>query len=208
MNSPLAHLAEITLVHPFLSAAGVQEACREAIAGGYYGIALPSSRIGQAYHFIEEADFKLTCLTGFPDGQAEADAQRFEIETAVDAGAHEFEVALDLSRLREGDYAYLLRALRDFAEAADERVVKVALDVQRLTPAEIETACRIVLDSGCQFLSVRTPGGSADMVRYTAEFRQRVGPQFGLKIHLAEPGLAEAVVHAGATRLGVSPPPG
>lgn len=204
MHSQFAHLIEVTLSGSFLSSTEVQEACRTALARGCYGLCLPGSRIEQAYHFIEDADLKLTCLIGFPDGQSDADVQRFEVETAVDAGAHEFEIALNLARLREQNHTQLLRSLRDIAEAADERIVKVYIDWNLLTENEIQEACRIVLDSGCQFLSLPSLPNPADTTRRTAELRHLVGPQFGLKIQLSRTAFpqADAIIDAGATRLG------
>jgi deoxyribose-phosphate aldolase len=204
MNAPFSHVTELTLAGPFLSATEVQEACRNALASGGYGLCLPGSRVEQAYHCIEDADLKLTCRVGFPDGQSDADVQRFEVETAVDAGAHEFEIALNQARLREQNHTHLLRALRDIAEAADERIVKVFIDWNLLTENEIREACRIVLDSGCQFLSLPSLPNPAETTRRTSELRQLIGPEFGLKIHLSPTALAQAnaVIEAGATRLG------
>ena len=72
-------------------------------------------------------------MVGFPFGAADADAKRYETEVAIDHGAQEIETVLNIGRLKDGDHRYVLRELRDIAEAADERPVKVILEMSLLT---------------------------------------------------------------------------
>ena len=67
---------------------------------------------------------------------AAGDVKRYEIEAAIDAGAQEFDVVLDLGRLRDGDDAGLLRELRDLREAAEERPVKAVIELALLVTGD------------------------------------------------------------------------
>ena len=65
-----------------------------------------------------------SCWYGFSLRSVGSDAKRYEAEIAVDHGAHELDVIINLGRLKDGDTRYVLRELRDIVEAADERAVK------------------------------------------------------------------------------------
>ena len=135
------------------------------------------------------------------------DAKRFETEAAIDEGAHEVDVVLNLGRLKDGDDKYVLRELRDVVEAADERPVKVILETGLLTQAEKIRACHLVVESGAHFVKTSTGfSASGATVADVRLLRETVGPRFGVK---ASGGIRDAktaleMIVAGATRLGTS----
>ena len=80
-----------------------------------------------------------------------SDTKRFETEAAIDNGAQEIDVVINLGRLKDGDDPYVLRELRDVVEAADERPVKAILETCLLNREEKIRACQLVASSGAQF---------------------------------------------------------
>ena len=153
---------------------------------------------------MEDSAVRVTGLVGFPLGASDADAKRYETEVAIDHGAQEIETVLNIGRLKDGDHLYVLRELRDIAEAADERPVKVILETGLLTPEQRDLACQLVLDSGahcvCTGTGLRTPA-TIDDVR---SLRAAVGAKFGVKAAgLSDLQGALALIEAGATRLGM-----
>jgi len=84
------------------------------------------------------------------------DVKRFETEAAIDDGAHEIDVVLNLGRLKDGDDKFILRELCDVVEAADEWPVKVILETCLLTREEKIRACQIVVESGAKFVKTST----------------------------------------------------
>jgi deoxyribose-phosphate aldolase len=88
----------------------------------------------------------------------DSDAKRYETEAAIDNGATEIDVVLNIGRLKDGDRNFVLRELRDVVEAADERPVKVILETALLTRDEQILACHLAVDSGAHF--VKTPPAS------------------------------------------------
>jgi deoxyribose-phosphate aldolase len=162
-----------------------------------------SSRVELARTLLEDSEVKVTALVGFPLGAADGDAKRYETEVAIDHGAQEIETVLNIGRLREGDHRYVLRELRDIAEAADERPVKVILETGLLTPEERNLACRLVLDSGAHCVCTGTGLESAATVQEVQSLRAAVGEKFGVKAAgLHDLQTASALIEAGATRLG------
>ena len=160
-----------------------------------------------ARHLLENTDIKVACVVGFPLGAMAADVKRFETETAVDDGAHEIDMVLNIARLKAGDDKYVLRELIDVAEAADERTVKVILETCLLTDAEKIRACQLVVESGAHFVKTSTGFSSAGATLADVKLmRETVGPKFGVKASggVRDAQTALAMIAAGATRLGTS----
>jgi deoxyribose-phosphate aldolase len=203
----LARCIDHTLLKAEATTRDLETLCAEARASGFYAVCVHGSRVELARALLEESPVKVVCVAGFPLGAAEADVKRYETEAAVDAGAHEIDVVLNLGRLKEGHYHYVLRELRDIVEAADERPVKVILETALLTLEEKIRACELVLESGAQFVKTSTgfgPGGAT--VEDVRLLRARVGPDFGVKASggIRDFAAARALLEAGANRLGAS----
>lgn len=144
---------------------------------------------------------------GFPLGGMDADSKRYEAEVAVDNGAHELDVVMNIGRFKSGDDPFVLRELRDVAEAADERIVKVILETSLLSNDEKRRAAALVVDSGAHFVKTATgfgPGGAT--VSDVQLLRAAVGPGFGVKASggIRDYATAMALLAAGANRLGTS----
>ncbi len=135
------------------------------------------------------------------------DAKRFETEAAIDEGAHEIDVVIDVGLLKDGEDKLVLRELHDVVEAAGECPVKVILETCLLTTDEKVRACRLVMESGARFVKTSTGfshGGAT--VADVKLFRETVGPDFGVKASggIRDTQTALAMIEAGATRLGTS----
>jgi len=199
----LVHRVERTLVWPAATRRDIEQLCAEARAQDFHSVCVCGSRVELARTLLEDSEVKVTGLVGFPLGAADADAKRYETEVAIDHGAQEIETVLNLGRLKEGDHRYVLRELRDIAEAADERPVKVILEAGLLTLEETNLACQLVLESGAHCVCTGTGLNSAATVQDVRALRAAVGDRFGVKaagLSDLEAGLA--LMEAGATRLG------
>jgi deoxyribose-phosphate aldolase len=202
-RAELARQVEVMLARAEATRADVEKLCQLAREQQLYGLCLSTSRLELASALLEESGVKLSGLVGFPLGAADADTKRFETEAAIDLGAHEIEMVVNLGRIKDQDYRYVLRELRDVAEAADERPVKAILEFSVLTPEEKRTVCELLLDSGVQFLCTGTGFLSAPNVAEIDSLRTMLGPKFGIKAAgVGEAALATALIEAGANRLG------
>ncbi len=208
MSQPeFAHHIDHTLLKPEAGPAQIEALCQEARNFGFFAVCVNGSWVSLAAQLLEDSGVKVASVVGFPLGAMEADAKRFEAEAAIDSGAQEIDMVLNLGRLKAGDDAYVLREIRDVVEASDERVVKVILETGALTREEKIRACELVLDSGAQFVKTCTGFGPG---RATVEdvklLREVVGPNFGVKASggIPDPASAQALLEAGANRLGTS----
>src|SRR4051812_19467854 len=149
----VARATELTLVRADVTRTQIEKLCADAVERGCFGVCVNSGRVADAYHFGADAGLKIVLTIGFPFCAMEADSKRYEAEVAVDAGAHELDVVMNVGLLKDGAHETVLRELRDIVEAADERPVKVLVDLSLLDAGEAATACQLVLESGAQFLS-------------------------------------------------------
>jgi deoxyribose-phosphate aldolase len=196
----LARIAELTLTRPNVTAKEFEDFCRNAIEQKLYGICVYSSRVELAASLLAETEVKVAASVGGFFGNSDSDVKRYETEVAIDYGAQEIEVDINLGRLKDGDHKYVLRELRDVVEAAEERIVKVSLDTPYLKLEETLLACELVLDSGAHFISSRF--GDLEELKLC---REAVGPKFGIKAmdSTLDKSTALALIEAGATRIGV-----
>ena len=117
----LARLIDFPLHRPDATAKDVEQHCAIAREHHFAAVAVNSSYVVHARHFLEDSDVKVVAAIGYPLGGVDGDTKRYETEVAVDNGAQEIDVVMNIGRLKDGDDKYILRELRDVAEAADER---------------------------------------------------------------------------------------
>jgi deoxyribose-phosphate aldolase len=203
----LASYIDHTLLRPEATAAQIQQLCAEAREHGFFSVCVHGSWVAQASHWLEDTEVKVACVVGFPLGAMHSDVKRFETEAAVDDGAQEIDMVLNIARLKQGDDRYVLRELIDVAEAADERTVKVILETCLLTDEEKVRACQLIVESGAHFVKTSTGfGAMGATVADVQLLRQTVGPKFGVKASggVRDTATALALIQAGANRLGTS----
>ena len=200
MSSVYSARIEHVLPTPFGLRAEVEHLCAEARTEGYRAVVVPSSRVAEAYEAIEGSSVKVSCLIGFPLGWSDPDAKRYEIEAAVDAGAHEIEYVPSLARLKEQQYPAVLRELRDAAEACDERPLKVLVEASLWSLEELEDIVKTVLDSGAKYLST----GFLSSLDQLVQTRDLAGDGFGLKCEIPSLELAEAAFESGADLISLA----
>jgi deoxyribose-phosphate aldolase len=201
----LIRRVEHILARPDATRRDLEQLCAAARAQGSHAVCVCGSRVEFARSLLDDTEIRVTGLVGFPLGTADADAKRYETEVAIDHGAHEIETVLNVGRLKDGDHHHVLRELRDIAEAADERHVKVILEMSLLTPEEVSLACQLVLDSGAHCVCTGTGLRSAATVQEVQSLRAAVGEKFGVKAAgLTDASTALALIEAGATRIGAA----
>ena len=203
----LAACIDHTLLKPDAAAAQIAQLCTEAREHKFFSVCVNGSWVAHARHLLDGSDVRVGSVVGFPLGAMAADVKRFETETAIDDGAHEIDLVLNIARLKDGDDKYVLRELCDVVEAADERTVKVILETCLLTDSEKVRACKLIVESGAQFVKTSTGFSAAGAtVADVKLMRETVGAKFGVKASggVRDAATALAMIAAGATRLGTS----
>jgi deoxyribose-phosphate aldolase len=193
---------------PDATVSEIERLCLQAREQKVRAVCVSSSRVELVAARLEDSGIKTVGLVGFPLGGMHGDAKRFEAEAAIDFGAQELEVVINLGLLKDGSTKAVLRELRDVAETADELPVCVAIEMSLLTRDQAVLAAHLILDSGASCLA--SASGFWAQIRAQAEdiqlLREALGPKFELKAAgaIADPAAAQALLAAGATRLGIS----
>ncbi len=203
----LASSIDHTLLKADATTKDIEKLCAEARENNFYSVCVNGSWISTAHHLLEGSDVKIASVVGFPLGAMTSDTKRFETEAAIDDGAQEIDVVLNIGKLKDGDDKYVLRELCDIVEVTDERTVKVILETCLLTDEEKIRACKIVVESGAHFVKTSTGFSTAGATIADVKLmRATVGPKFGVKASggIRDTKTALAMIEAGATRIGTS----
>lgn len=205
--SDLAKFIDHTLLKPEASRAQIEALCAEAAEHNFATVCVNGSRVELAYSLLEESDVQVATVVGFPLGAMEADVKRYETEAAIDAGAGEIDMVMNVGRFIDGDHDFIVREIRDVVEAADDHVVKVILETCLLSNEQIEQACKLVVQAQAHFVKTSTGFGSAGAtIEHVKLMRETVSQFAGVKAAggIRNAADAHAMIEAGATRLGTS----
>jgi deoxyribose-phosphate aldolase len=205
--SDLAQYIDHTLLKPGVTRTQIETLCAEAAEHNFATVCVNGSRVELAFSLLEDCDVQVATVVGFPLGAMDADAKRYETEAAVDMGAGEIDMVMNVGRFKDGDHDSIVREIRDVVEAADDRIVKVILETCLLSDDEIKKACQLAVQAQAHFVKTSTGFGSAGAtIEHVKLMRETVGQFAGVK---AAGGIRDAVgalamIEAGATRLGTS----
>ena len=205
--SDLAKFIDHTLLKPEATRAQIEALCAEAAEHNFATVCVNGSRVELAYSLLEESDVQVATVVGFPLGAIEADVKRYETEAAIDAGAGEIDMVMNVGRFIDGDHDFIVREIRDVVEAADDHVVKVILETCLLSNEQIVQACKLVVQAQAHFVKTSTGFGSAGAtIEHVKLMRETVSQFAGVKAAggIRNAADAHAMIEAGATRLGTS----
>lgn len=184
--------------------------CANARAKKLRAVVVNGSRVALAAAGLEDCGVQTVALIGFPLGTSDSDVKRYEAEVAVDFGAQELELVLNLDHLKHGNHQAALRELRDVIEAADERPVCAVLETRALTRAEIAAAGAMLAEAGVQAVSTGTdfwPDTRVDANDVKA-LRDALDSKIAVKAvgNIRDAQAAMALIEAGAARIGTTDP--
>jgi len=195
--------------HALLDAAATPEQidrlCAEADRFGFATVCVAPCYVRRAVENLYQKKPKVCTVIGFPLGTSTPATKLYEAQEAVDNGAEELDVVINLGLLKSGQTDAVHRELAEICEETD-RPVKAILELNRLTPPEKELAVDLALDAGVTFLKTGTGwagGATVEDVRLLRELsRGRVGIKAAGGIRTLEQAIG--LVLEGATRLGTS----
>jgi len=200
----LARTVDHTLLKPEATDAQVAALAAEAAELGTFSICVSPSRLPVAV-----AEGLVVCtVVGFPSGAHESEVKAAEAALAVQRGAGEVDMVVDLGRLLAGDWGAVEADVAAVKAACGPALLKVILETAALTPEQVAEACRRSESGGAQYVKTSTgfsPSGGAcvDAVRV---MREQVGDRLGVKASggIRDTATALAMLDAGASRLGLS----
>lgn len=182
----------------------------EALENNFLGICIPSCYIKYAKEKLQNKNIKLVTVVGFPLGSTESDVKAFEAKKAIDNGADEVDMVINIGFARSNRWDLVEEDIKKVREATSNNVLKVILETDYLSDDEIKKACEICVKQKVDYVKTST-GFAKNGVGATVEkikmLSSLVKP-YGLKVK-ASGGIktkedALSLIEAGADTLGTS----
>lgn len=203
-RAALARTVDHTLLKPEATAEQVAALVAEAAELGAFSVCVSASRLP-----LEAPDGLVVCtVVGFPSGAHAPSVKAAEAALAVEQGAREVDMVIDLGSARAGDWAAVEADVAAVAAACSGALLKVIIESAALDRDQVVAACRASEQGGAQFVKTSTGfhptgGASVEAVRL---MRETVGDRLGVKASggIRDTATALAMLDAGASRLGLS----
>lgn len=205
----IARLIDHTLLKPDASQDQIAQLCYEARTHHFASVCINPANVRLCAQLLKGSDVKVCTVVGFPLGATTTGAKAYETQQAIRDGATEIDMVINVGALKSRDYRAVYEDIATVVSTthAANALVKVIIEAALLTDEEKVIACQLSKAAGADFVKTSTgfgPGGAT--VEDVALMRRVVGPALGVK---AAGGVrnyadAQAMVAAGATRLGAS----
>lgn len=206
----LAKIIDSTLVKAIATKSDIEKLCKEAIKYGFGCVVVNPTYVKLASLMLEKSNVKVCSTVGFPFGVALPDIKALEAVKAVEDGASELDMVINLGALKSGDYELVKRDITlvaDVKRLFSDVIVKVIIETSLLTTEEKITACKLAKEADADFVKTSTGlFGKGATVEDVKLMRRVVGKDMGVK---AAGGIrtyadAAAIIKAGANRIGTS----
>lgn len=208
MFQNIAHYIDHTLLKADATKKQIQTLCEEAKANQFASVCVNPAWVSFSAQLLNKSGVNVCTVAGFPLGAATPDTKAFETKNAIENGAREVDMVLNIGALKSGDDNLVKKDIEAVVSAAKEKAtVKVIIETCLLTNEEKVRACRLAQEAGADFVKTST-GFSAGGA--TAEdimlMKNAVAGKLGVKASGGIRSLEDAkiMIEAGATRLGTS----
>lgn len=205
MTKVSANIIDHTLLAPEATANDVKDLVNEAVELGTYSVCVSPSMLP----ISTPESLKVAAVCGFPSGAHASEVKALEAKLAVENGADEIDMVINLGKAKEHDWNYLVSDIKAVRDAIpNSAVLKVIIESACLTDEEIVEACKCAQKARADFVKTSTgfhkSGGAS--VKAVKLMLKTVGEEMGVKASggIRNPETAAAMVEAGANRLGLS----
>ncbi len=204
-RAEIAGYIDHTLLKSDAVDADYDKLCDQAKEYGFKAVCVNSARVAYIKERLNGSPIKVCSTIGFPLGVMDSQAKAFEARRAIEQGAEELDMVLNVGALKSGDLSRVeedVRAVRDAASGCI--VLKVIIETCLLTDDEKVTACKIAQSAGADFVKTSTGlagGATVDDIRL---MRRTVGSDMGVKASggIRDFATAAEMIKAGANRIG------
>jgi deoxyribose-phosphate aldolase len=204
----IASYIEHTNLSPTLTDRSIDQLVAEARMHNFRGVCVPPFWVKRAQREISKSTISLITVAGFPLGYSMTETKLDEIKRAIDNGADEVDMVLNISAFKTGipwakiEIAKCSKLVHDY-----QKILKVIIETAYLTDSEIVNACKLCSDSGVDFVKTSTgfapSGAKAEHVKL---MRQSLPSDVGIKASGGIKTREQAIqlIEAGADRIGTS----
>ncbi len=184
----------------------VEALCDDAIKYNTASVCIPPCFVKQAKEYVGDR-MKVCTVIGFPNGYNTTAVKVYETKDAVENGADEIDMVINLGKLKEKEYDYVLNEIIEIKKACQGKLLKVIIETCLLSEEEKIKMCELVTESGAEYIKTSTgfsvAGATFDDIKL---FKKYVGPEVKIKAAggISSVSDAETFLEIGADRLGTS----
>lgn len=195
-----------TLLKPTATQKDIKQLCEEAIKYNFFSVCVNPCYVSYAKKLLNGTDVEIACVVGFPLGQNLTTIKCEEAKLAAQNGADEIDMVINIAKLKDKDYSYVLDEINQVKNAS-LRLVKVIIETSQLTKEEIAKMCEIVNKSNAECIKTSTgfvgDGAKQEDVELMAKLissNKFVKASGGIRDYKT----AKQMIELGAKRLGCS----
>lgn len=182
----------------------------EAREHNFLGVCINPAYVKLAKENLKDSNVKIVTVIGFPLGANRPDVKAFEAQKAIEDGADEIDMVINVTAIKDKEYAYATDDIRTVKEACKDKPLKVILETDLLEKSEIQKACELCVIAKADFVKTSTGfvkngvGAKAEDV----ELMDKTVSPYGLRVKasggIRDKETAIQMLKAGAERLGTS----
>lgn len=201
---------EHTLLKQDAAKQDFEKLLQEAKEYDFKGVCVNPFNVASAKKYLKDTDVKVVTVVGFPLGANVSEVKAFEAQRAVQDGADEIDMVINVSKLKDKDYDYIKQDIETVKAACEGKILKVILETDLLTKEEIKKACELCIEAKADFVKTSTGfvkngvGAKVEDVTLMAETVKPYGLGVKASGGIRDKEKAIALIEAGADRLGTS----
>ena len=205
INNILSH-CDHTLLAVDATWNDIKQICDDGMKYKTASVCIPASYVRQASEYVG-GKLAICTVIGFPNGYSTTDVKAFEAKNAVENGADEIDMVINVGWAKDGKFDEILNEIKEVKNACGNKILKVIIETCLLTDDEKKEMCRVVTESGADFIKTSTgfsKGGATreDIALFAANIGENVRMKAAGGIRSFED--AEDYLNLGCERLGTS----
>jgi deoxyribose-phosphate aldolase len=208
IDKKLASMIDHTILKPEATCDEVRQICKEAMQYGFASVCVNSANVILAVEYLKGSAIPVCACVGFPLGATTTKSKSFEAKEAIENGAKEIDMVINIGALKSRDYGRVKNDIEEVVIASKPNtIVKVIIEACLLSEDEKEKACELAKEAKADFVKTSTGfnkgGATVEDVRL---MRRVVGPEMGIKAAggIRDYQTAMDILEAGACSLGMS----
>ena len=201
----IAKMIDHTMLKADATTETIKRYCSEAKEYGFASVCVNTCHVPLVAEELKGSDVKVCCVVGFPLGAMSTTAKAFEAKTAVQEGADEVDMVINVGGMKDRNYEMVKADIKAVVDASEGRTVKVIIETCLLTKDEIVKACELSVEAGASFVKTSTgfsTGGAIPsdvaLMKKTVGDRAKVKASGGIRTYEQ----AMELINAGADRIG------
>jgi deoxyribose-phosphate aldolase len=204
----IASYIDHTLLKSDATAHQIDALCKEAYKYNFASVCVNPFHVYHANNWLKNSEVKVCTVVGFPLGASETRVKVFETTCAIDSGADEIDIVMNIAAAKAGDWLIVFEELNSVAEIchANDVTLKVIIEATLLSKEEIARAAAVCSEAGADYVKTSTGFAGGASLEHISLIKQHIGKDVKIKASggIKTYDFAKQLIEAGASRIGTS----